>query len=75
MKSLHYVTISAATGAALALLATSPSLAPWLSRVTIARATASPSADAATTYHESSCSAKCSRPCVRTTWTSPIPTS
>ena len=52
MKSLYYVTISVATGAALALLATSPSVAPWLSRVTISRATASPSADAATTYHE-----------------------
>ncbi len=47
MKSLHYVIIGAASGAALVLLATSPSVEPLISR-----ATASPSADAATTYHE-----------------------
>ncbi len=47
MKSLHYVMIGAASGAALVLLATSPNVAPL-----IARATASPSADAAATYHE-----------------------
>jgi len=47
MKSLHYVIIGAASGAALVLLATAPSVEPLISR-----ATASPAADAATTYHE-----------------------
>ena len=51
MKSLHYVMIGAASGAALVLLATAPRIEPLITPL-IARATASPSADAATTYHE-----------------------
>ena len=47
MKNLHYVMIGAGTGAALVLLATSPYLAPLVSR-----AAASPSTEAAATYRE-----------------------
>jgi carboxyl-terminal processing protease len=47
MKRLLYVIIGAGSGAALVLLAASPSLAPLISR-----ATASPSTDSATTYRE-----------------------
>jgi len=47
MQQLRYITIGAATGAALALLAVSPPLAPL-----IAKATASPSKEAGSTYRE-----------------------
>jgi carboxyl-terminal processing protease len=47
MKPVRYVLIGAAAGAALALLVTSPRVAPLVSR-----ASASPSAHAASAYHE-----------------------
>jgi carboxyl-terminal processing protease len=47
MQRLSYIAVGAATGAALALVAISPPVAPL-----IARATASPSADAGTAYRE-----------------------
>ena len=51
LKNLHYVIIGAGSGAALMLLATSPSIEPLITPL-ISRAIASPSADAAATYHE-----------------------